>query len=91
MNKFIIEFNGEEAFKAVRLFEQQATEYDNDKVITPILFVKVNDYAIESYEQYQNIIKGSAGCPRIEISREHLPSRLWLFVNEDDIREIVWE
>lgn len=89
--KFILEFNGEEKFKAIRLFDQPITEYDiNGSVLSPVVFVKVDDYEIDSEESYQQLATECVDGKRIEISKNNMPSRLWLYVRQDDIREINW-
>lgn len=89
--RYILKFEGGEPFKAIRLYAQPITKYnDNGNIVSPSVFVRVDNYAIDSHEAYQKLLSECANGMRIEITNDNMPHRIWLYLREGDIREITW-
>ena len=91
-DRFIIETNNGTEFKAIRLFDEPPTEYDQlGNIITGINFAVVDTFCIDDYEKY---ILELPAEQRLTITKDNMPRRIWWCTThngeEEQRHEIEW-
>lgn len=92
VERFIIKPYNRDEIKAIRLYDQNETEYDDiGNIITGIEFAIVDSFSIGDYRQFLSQIKPSQ---KLTISKDNIPEKMWrIFDNGQEIKrvEINWK
>ena len=91
-NCFLIQMDKKEApFKAIRLFDQSRTEYDEQgNIITPIVFILVNEYSEANHstnDEYYEMVKSHR---QFELNRNSIPYKISWYHRQTGENQIHW-
>ncbi|NHM15254.1 hypothetical protein GMI69_01000 [Eggerthellaceae bacterium zg-887] len=88
IHDFVVDFDGQDAVKAIRLYEQPAVEYDEYGLVSSkVFFVKVDDHrGHHEWESIETVDKADV----FEVSRENMPSRMY-YVKRDGTQVQFWQ
>jgi len=83
---YYIQFHGQAAFKAMKTDNQDLPLYDDKgNLMTSVIFVRVDEFSIESYESQidddQNLVF---------LSRDNVPEKIWWYSQNRGRNEITW-
>ena len=84
---FVLEFEGQDTVKAIRLFEQPVVEYDEYGLVSSKLyFIRVDDHrGSHEWESIETVNKNDV----IEVSRDNMPTKLF-YVRRDGEQVQFW-
>lgn len=88
-HRFVLQFKGQEPIHAYRLYDQEATQFDEyGRPSSAIVFVTTSFAGIDSNEQYERFLRELRDEEIIRVSPDNIPEKCWLVLFDGTMKVI---